>query len=121
MTRDDLVAAYSAPGRHYHNMRHIEDCLGMLTGVDKLLPAQREILTEAIWWHDVVYDTTRSDNEELSAAGAAGEQLADGLRTHHVRAARFHFCLCGWSGNPLFEFDAGLSNLRRHHRTVLNL
>ena len=75
MNRDELVAAYTAPGRHYHDLRHIEDCLGALTGVDDLSSAERGILTEAIWWHDVVYDPTRSDNEELSA------QLAE----QHVR------------------------------------
>jgi predicted metal-dependent HD superfamily phosphohydrolase len=67
MNHDELVAAYTAPGRHYHNLKHIEDCLGALAGVDNLSAIQREILTEAIWWHDVVYDATRSDNEELSA------------------------------------------------------
>jgi len=67
MNRDELIAAYTAPGRHYHNLRHIEDCLGALAAVNDLSAAEREILTEAIWWHDVVYDPTRSDNEELSA------------------------------------------------------
>jgi len=67
MNRDELVAAYTAPGRHYHDLSHIEDCLGALAGVDDLSSAERGILTEAIWWHDVVYDPTRSDNEELSA------------------------------------------------------
>ena len=67
MNHDELVAAYTAPGRHYHDLRHIEDCLGALAGVDNLTSAEREILTEAIWWHDVVYDATRPDNEELSA------------------------------------------------------
>ena len=67
MNRDELIAAYTAPGRHYHNLQHIEDCLGALASVDNLSSAEREILTEAIWWHDVVYDATRSDNEELSA------------------------------------------------------
>lgn len=76
MTRDELAAAYTAPGRHYHNLAHIEDCLAALAQVDGLAAAEREILTEAIWWHDVVYDPTRSDNEELSA------QLAE----QHVRA-----------------------------------
>src|SRR6267154_6598139 len=75
MNHDELVAAYTAPGRHYHNLKHIEDCLGALAGVNDLSAAEREILTEAIWWHDVVYDATRSDNEELSA------QLAE----RHVR------------------------------------
>jgi predicted metal-dependent HD superfamily phosphohydrolase len=67
MTRDDLIAAYAAPNRHYHNLAHIEDCLAQLAQVKDLSAAERETLTEAIWWHDVVYDPTRSDNEELSA------------------------------------------------------
>ncbi|KIU44071.1 MULTISPECIES: phosphohydrolase [Bradyrhizobium] len=76
MTRDELVAAYTAPGRHYHNLAHIEDCLAALARMEGLSAAEREILSEAIWWHDVVYDATRPDNEELSA------QLAE----QHVRA-----------------------------------
>ncbi len=76
MTREELAAAYKAPGRDYHNLSHIEDCLVALSCVDGLSVAERDILTEAIWWHDVVYDPTRSDNEELSA------QLAE----RHVRA-----------------------------------
>jgi len=75
MNRDALIAAYTAPGRHYHDLTHIEDCLAALAAVDNLSASERDILTEAIWWHDVVYDATRSDNEELSA------QLAE----RHVR------------------------------------
>jgi predicted metal-dependent HD superfamily phosphohydrolase len=75
MNREQLIAAYTAPGRHYHNLAHIDDCLGALAHVDGLSAAEREILSEAIWWHDVVYDATRPDNEELSA------QLAE----QHVR------------------------------------
>ncbi|KRQ97608.1 hypothetical protein [Bradyrhizobium valentinum] len=75
MNREELIAAYAAPGRHYHNLTHIEDCLAALARVDNLSAVEREILSEAIWWHDAVYDATRSDNEELSA------QLAE----QHVR------------------------------------
>lgn len=76
MNHDDLVAAYTAPGRHYHNYSHIEDCLAALARVDDLTATEREILLASIWWHDVVYDATRADNEELSAR----------LAEHHVRA-----------------------------------
>ena len=95
MNRDELVAAYTAPGRHYHNLTHIEDCLGALARVDNLSAAEREILVEAIWWHDVVYDATRADNEELSAQLAEQHVRADIARevgrlirltkTHHVQ------------------------------------
>src|SRR5947208_15523606 len=70
MNREQLAAAYTAPGRHYHNLTHIEDCLGAVARVENLSAVDREILSEAIWWHDVVYDATRSDNEECSAQWA---------------------------------------------------
>ena len=82
MTRDDLIAAYATPNRHYHNLAHVGDCLDQLARVDDLSSAEREILTEAIWWHDVIYDPTRSDNEELSAR-LAEQHVAAHLR-HEV-------------------------------------
>jgi len=87
MNRDDLVAAYTAPGRHYHNLAHIEDCLGALARVDNLSPLEREILSEAIWWHDVVYDATRADNEELSAR-LAEQHVREDLRQEVGRLIR---------------------------------
>ena len=92
MTREDLIAAYAAPNRHYHNLAHIEDCLDQLARVDGLSASERSILEAAIWWHDVVYDPTRSDNEELSA------QLAEqhvGVEMRHevarlIRLTRTH-------------------------------
>ncbi|MBR1236585.1 phosphohydrolase [Bradyrhizobium sp. AUGA SZCCT0182] len=67
MSNDALIAAYSAPGRHYHNLAHIEDCLDLLTSVDNLSAAERDLLVQVIWWHDAVYDPKKSDNEEQSA------------------------------------------------------
>jgi predicted metal-dependent HD superfamily phosphohydrolase len=87
MTRDDLIAAYAAPSRHYHGLAHIEDCLDKLAQVDGLSAAEREILTEAIWWHDVVYDPTRSDNEELSAQ-LAEQHVAAPIRQEVGRLIR---------------------------------
>jgi predicted metal-dependent HD superfamily phosphohydrolase len=79
MTHDDLVAAYTAPNRHYHNLEHIEDCLNALSSVDDLSATDRNILVQAIWWHDCVYEPTRSDNEELSA------QLAEQAVSSDIR------------------------------------
>src|SRR6516165_6531749 len=87
MTRDDLIAAYAAPNRHYHNLAHIKDCLDKLARVGGLSAAEREILTEAIWWHDVVYDAARSDNEELSAQ-LAEQHVAAGIRQEVGRLIR---------------------------------
>ena len=87
MNREELVAAYTAPGRHYHNLAHIEDCLGALARVENLSALEREILSEAIWWHDVVYDATRADNEELSAR-LAEQHVREDLRQEVGRLIR---------------------------------
>jgi predicted metal-dependent HD superfamily phosphohydrolase len=87
MTHDEVIAAYAAPGRYYHNLKHIEDCLAALEGVSGLSGHDREILTATIWWHDIVYDATRSDNEELSAR-LAEQNLAAGLREEVGRLIR---------------------------------
>ena len=77
MANDALIAAYSAPGRHYHNLAHIEDCLDALSSIDGLSAADRYLLVQAIWWHDAVYDATKSDNEERSAQLAEQAVPAD--------------------------------------------
>lgn len=87
MNREELVAAYTAPGRHYHNLTHIEDCLGALARVENLSALEREILSAAIWWHDVVYDATRADNEELSAR-LAEQHAREDLRQEVGRLIR---------------------------------
>lgn len=61
-----LVECYSAPVRHYHNLRHIQHCLAELDSVRPICP---RILTvePAIWFHDIVYEPPRPDNEQRSA------------------------------------------------------
>jgi predicted metal-dependent HD superfamily phosphohydrolase len=66
---DLLWRAYTAPDRHYHNIRHIAGCLAELDRVNDECdnPAAIEM---AIWFHDCVYDPMRLDNEERSAEQA---------------------------------------------------
>jgi predicted metal-dependent HD superfamily phosphohydrolase len=87
MTEDDMIQAYSAAGRHYHNLQHITDCLAALDGLAGLGNRDREILVAAIWWHDIVYDPTRSDNEEQSAR-LAEQDLRPDLRDEVGRLIR---------------------------------
>jgi predicted metal-dependent HD superfamily phosphohydrolase len=68
--RAELICAYTATGRHYHDLRHIETLLGLADAHADLI-ADREALEAAIWFHDAVYDTRCRDNEERSAALAA--------------------------------------------------
>ncbi len=70
-----IVQAYGGPDRHYHDLRHIAECLRTFDDVRNGSedPAALEL---ALWWHDFVYDTRAQDNEERSADFAA-RALAD--------------------------------------------
>jgi predicted metal-dependent HD superfamily phosphohydrolase len=67
---EELLRAYSSPRRFYHNLTHIEDCLFVFDQA-KFLAIHPEEVELAIWFHDAVYDTRRSDNEQKSAEWAA--------------------------------------------------
>jgi predicted metal-dependent HD superfamily phosphohydrolase len=61
-----LETHYEAPGRKYHSLRHISFCLSTLDQFRHQV--ENPLLVEyALWLHDVVYDTRRSDNELKSA------------------------------------------------------
>jgi predicted metal-dependent HD superfamily phosphohydrolase len=68
--RDELVRAYAAPERHYHNLAHIEAMLELMR-THKVALSDPAAVEAAIWFHDAVYDTRRHDNEERSAQLAA--------------------------------------------------
>lgn len=62
----ELVEAYTAPGRHYHDLRHVADCLDQVELCADRLEDARAVRV-AVWFHDAVYDPTRPDNEARSA------------------------------------------------------
>ena len=61
-----LRSHYSEPHRRYHNLAHIEACLQWL---DRVRDHAKDSpsMEFAIWFHDVIYDTHSSTNEQDSA------------------------------------------------------
>lgn len=72
-------AAYSEPHRHYHDERHLDECLRQLDQVDDLSGRERQLLRWAILWHDAIYDPRLTGNEERSAILAERELSACGV------------------------------------------
>ncbi len=62
---DALVAAYTSPERHYHNLEHLGE---MFKVADRLSAGVEDphALHLAIWFHDAVYDSRAKDNERRS-------------------------------------------------------
>ena len=68
--RQELLAAWSERARHYHDGRHLRECLGLL----EVWKGQGERSAEvsiALWFHDAIYHPGAADNELRSAAWAA--------------------------------------------------
>jgi predicted metal-dependent HD superfamily phosphohydrolase len=64
---DRLLEKYCAPGRHYHDGRHVLACLRALDNFPGKI-GNSNAVELAIWFHDAVYDPRASDNEAQSAA-----------------------------------------------------
>jgi predicted metal-dependent HD superfamily phosphohydrolase len=62
-----VVAAWSEPHRRYHDLAHLAAVLGL---VGQLGSGDLAAVRLAAWYHDVVYDPERPDNEEVSAQRA---------------------------------------------------
>ena len=67
---EDLLARYSEASRAYHTTRHLEECFQHFTLARHLSQRSGEVQV-ALWFHDAIYDTRSSRNEEQSAAWAA--------------------------------------------------
>lgn len=117
-TFDKLVAAYSGPGRHYHSLAHIEDCLVQLQTCG--LPQDRaDLIALAFWFHDAIYNWRSATNEADSATWAS-EFLSDCAAStkvmnniHSLVMATCHFVPETPVGDCALMVDIDLSILGR--------
>jgi len=64
-----LILSWSEPNRHYHSLRHLQECLLLLERWGAHSPFHHHV-GMALWFHDAIYDATRHNNEERSARWA---------------------------------------------------
>ena len=111
-----LAEQYSHPTRHYHDLRHIREMLAFLEPEHdaRRVPAAVQF---AVWFHDVVYNTLKDDNETKSAEFAgkllsrigAGEALIATVKSL-ILATHEHRPLLGSDDEACF-LDADLAIL----------
>ena len=62
----DIAMRYNEPQRAYHSLQHIQQLFGQFEQIKHLFH-EPHIIALAIYYHDVIYEPTRSDNELKSA------------------------------------------------------
>jgi predicted metal-dependent HD superfamily phosphohydrolase len=110
---DDLLAHYSESNRHYHGTGHI---VSMLDGFNAIKTSFEDPLAAglAIFFHDVIYDPSRHDNEEQSAQKL--QDLLSGLvdptrletAARSIRATKQHALTPSHDTNLLLDLDMAI-------------
>jgi predicted metal-dependent HD superfamily phosphohydrolase len=86
---DAIVRAYGEPRRRYHTLEHVAALLALLDRYGDG-SQDREALTLAILFHDIVYDPARHDNEQASASLATDQLISLGFpQDLTAKVARF--------------------------------
>lgn len=72
----ELMTAWSEPHRHYHDQRHLRECLALWTRWRDHSPRAGEVAI-ALWFHDAIYDpqAPAADSNELNSAAWAARSL----------------------------------------------
>ncbi|MBL7999168.1 MAG: hypothetical protein JNL32_11075 [Candidatus Kapabacteria bacterium] len=102
----DIVTAYSEQWRHYHTLCHLELMLLELQNVKYLINDWNSVLF-ALFYHDIVYLPTRTDNEEVSAVFLSRVQDILGV-PHRCRVQSEEFVRATSGHTHTTEIDKGL-------------
>jgi len=136
-----LAKYYTEPHRHYHTLEHILKCSKTLHELVAPYTIQRpeDLMQIALFFHDVIYDPKRKDNEERSSDVCVGACALVGIdRTIAGQAARIILAtkhtgivpeddrLTQWVldvdlsslGAPPEEFDQDSANIRKEYNFV---
>ena len=62
----EIVTHYSHKKRYYHTLTHLQNLLAELEAI-KAQIADWDTVLFALYYHDIIYNATRKDNEEKSA------------------------------------------------------
>lgn len=77
-----LIESWNQPHRHYHTPLHLME---VLNSMSLLATKPSPALLLAVWFHDVVYDPTKKDNEERSADLARHELSSLGIDSEIIK------------------------------------
>lgn len=121
---DEIEQHYTDKKRHYHTLEHLNKLFDHLSEVKNEIQ-HWHILLFSLFYHDIIYNTLKSDNEEKSAAlavkrltqlGIADSEIR--LCSHQILATKSHQLSDNTDTN--YFTDADLSILGQNWETYSN-
>jgi len=109
----ELEAAYTEPHRRYHTLTHIDAVLQNLDD-HRALFNDPETAELALFYHDLIYDPARQDNETQSAVRLTARlsPYLDALRLdracRHIEATRHHAATPDPDTNLVLDLDMSI-------------
>ena len=80
----EINTNYSKKNRHYHNLKHLGVLLGQLTEVKDQINNWKVILF-TLYYHDIIYYSTKNNNEERSADLASKRMTEIGVNEIEIK------------------------------------
>ncbi len=111
---NEIESSYSSKQRFYHNLKHLHYMIEFFNEYKQQLSYPNEVLF-AIFYHDIVYRSTKSDNEEKSASIAKARLEQIGVETDSISlveeliiATKHHDAKTNSDAAFLIDFDLGI-------------
>lgn len=122
----DIISQYSKKSRYYHNLEHIHKMLTQLETIKGEIANLPEIKF-AIWYHDIIYKSTKKDNEEKSAAFAKNRLKSFSFNTNSIKiveklilSTKKHNVILNQNQDNAYLLDLDLSILGSNWETYKN-
>ena len=122
----EIQRAYTAQNRHYHNLYHLADLFAQADYFKDQIK-DFDTLQFSIWYHDVIYNTLKKDNEEKSALYAKYRLEAINfprerlIRCYEqINATKSHLLCTNDNGDTAYLLDFDLSILGRNWNTYFH-
>ncbi|MFT3825489.1 MAG: hypothetical protein QM731_16340 [Chitinophagaceae bacterium] len=85
----EIETAYTAKGRHYHTLLHLENLFTQLNQVKNSI-ADTDAVLFALFYHDIVYNVSKQNNEEKSALLAEETLTKIGVQEQVIQYCKEH-------------------------------
>lgn len=109
---NEIENNYSSKSRHYHNLEHLENMFSELNKIQSEVK-NLDCLLFAIYYHDIVYKSTKSNNERQSAlafenriAKTSFEKLNECIL--QIEATKEHKMSDDYDTNILLDLDLSI-------------